>query len=219
MAWLPHKCHPLLPSSSFWDQLRLNFNVRAAIANNEHWNQGIFLHPLEQDIIKPTWSFQTRKNFTLGRHAAHLALKELGNDSFPVLKSNSGHPIFPYNIKGSISHKDNRAICAVSNSPNIKAIGIDLELMNEPLTQDHAKLFFHPLELCNYEETLEKYHSLQVIFSLKEAIFKSLPAKIQHHTEFKDIKVSEYDNNPNEYLGYELLGNIITSVYVFSEAP
>lgn len=124
----------------------------------------------EKIFIKKEWSKIRLKTYILGRCAAHRALQILQKEIVPILKGKDGEPIWPFDLVGSISHKETIAVAAVGKKNRYKGIGIDIEDQTMILSKKEYSLFCTPKEM----ECIDKKKISPIdIFSRKEAILKA----------------------------------------------
>ena len=97
----------------------------------------------EKIFIKREWSEIRLKTYILGRCAAHRALQTLQKEIVPILKGRDGEPIWPFDIVGSISHKDAIAVAAVGKKKRYKGIGVDIEDQTTILSKKEYSLFWY----------------------------------------------------------------------------
>lgn len=106
--------------------------------------------------------------FTAGRHAARLAMRDLGHAPQRVLTAPDRAPVWPPGLVGSISHSAHWCLAVVAEAGTCRAIGIDIE-DDSPLAADLAA------EVCSPVERAESapFHGAKGIFCAKEAAFKA----------------------------------------------
>ncbi len=140
----------------------------------------------EQRLIPDSWSTLRRKTFILGRIAAHQALRMLKSERIPVLRGNRGEPVWPKNITGSISHKDNIAVAVAGRTDKYKGIGIDIEDSTIELSEKEYSLFCTEHEIkCIHEGKISPIS----IFSQKESLLKAWHAAYNEVFEWKEMEV------------------------------
>ena len=74
---------------------------------------------------------------------SHRALQTLQKEIVPILKGRDGEPIWPFDIVGSISHKDAIAVAAVGKKKRYKGIGVDIEDQTTILSKKEYSLFWY----------------------------------------------------------------------------
>lgn len=148
----------------------------------------------EKIFIKREWSEIRLKTYILGRCAAHRALQTLQKEIVPILKGRDGEPIWPFDIVGSISHKDAIAVAAVGKKKRYKGIGVDIEDQTMILSKKEYSLFCTPKEM----ECIDKKKISPIdIFSRKEAIIKAYYTtynKLYNWIDIDTINVSKASN-------------------------
>jgi len=111
-----------------------------------------------------------RTEFTLGRAAANLAVKQLGFESPPpVLKGERGEPLWPEGIVGSITHCGSSAIAAAAVGSVALSVRIDLENQDQIQTNDIPGLICGDAERKWAVEDGHYGNRLVMLFSAKVA--------------------------------------------------
>jgi 4'-phosphopantetheinyl transferase EntD len=167
------------------------FNENIAFACLRLGDQVNYTLPREEALIlSPRASVKRRTEFTLGRAAANLAVKQLGFESpHPVLKGERGEPLWPEGIVGSITHCGCWAIAAVAVSSVVLSIGIDLENPDQIQTDDIAGLVCHDTE-CRWAMEDRHYgNRFVMLFSAKEAAYKALYPLCRRFIDFKEVRL------------------------------
>ncbi len=126
------------------------------------------LYAQEFEICKDYKSQKRLNEFKRGRIAAKKALSQLKIIDFPILKSESGAPIWPQGISGSISHSKDLAVAIASKK--YKLLGVDLEYLKQERNPEIFKRVCTEKELTWMQNNFEKGIRL---FSAKEAIYKA----------------------------------------------
>lgn len=149
------------------------------------------LTPLELEIANNFKNIQRRHDFTRGRLAAHLALKQLGQPLTNIGRGANGEPCWPHGIIGSISHAGTLAAAAVASPTMLVALGIDLEQRARSLTLNIAPRIAGPEEQAwiKAESHLQHERTL-LVFSAKESCFKAFFHATQIKLKFDDVRLS-----------------------------
>ncbi|MDC0357335.1 4'-phosphopantetheinyl transferase superfamily protein [Oligoflexia bacterium] len=162
----------------------------------------ITLLPEEEAVLSTQATAKRREQFTLGRVAARLALKELGfNPPPPILKGNNREPLWPKDVVGSITHTDKYAIAVATFSKDIVGLGIDLERFGSKQSQRLAERICLPSELtwlCEDESLMQERFAL--LFSAKETLFKALYPIYGRYFWFNDAELT-WDPDQNCFIG------------------
>jgi 4'-phosphopantetheinyl transferase EntD len=130
-----------------------------------------------------------RLEFVAGRNAAYLALGEIGFHQRGVERLADGSPGWPEGVVGSISHSDCMVACIVGSKSVYGSLGIDLE-ESAPLPTEIYDLILSKNEVDRVIPTWKgKSDAGMVMFSCKEAIFKSDWPIFGERIDFKDIEL------------------------------
>ncbi|NBB96598.1 MAG: 4'-phosphopantetheinyl transferase superfamily protein [Alphaproteobacteria bacterium] len=131
------------------------------------------------------------REFGAGRSAAREAMGLLGQPPRPVLQGEDRAPIWPKGLTGSITHTARDCIAVVSDSPEITALGLDMEVAS-PL---ESALW---PEICTMPEMhwlaslgpSQRGHFAKLLFSAKEAVYKAQYQVSRQMLEFHDLCLS-----------------------------
>jgi len=149
------------------------------------------LHPEEARLLSPRAAPKRRLNWTLGRTAARLTLKQLGfEDPPPVLRGEAGEPIWPAGISGSITHCYPWSVAVSAQCSGSIAIGIDLESLERFGKIDVSDLICRKPELEWVRDVSDFHGRLAMIFSAKEALYKSLYPFLRRYVDFTEVELS-----------------------------
>lgn len=131
-----------------------------------------------------------RADFRLGRHAAHLALRELGFEPRPILRGDRGEPLWPDGVVGSITHSHGHAIAVAAPAEIAGRIGIDLEDRTRYFDALESQIAV-PAELAHLAELDTSIREAAVIelFSAKESIYKAHFPRVRRFFGFHAAKV------------------------------
>lgn len=126
-----------------------------------------------------------------GRAAARAALNSIGFEDPPkVVRGSGGEPVWPDGICGSITHCDPWSVAVAMRSTRDLSVGIDLENMNRIPDLEIAPLVCRSSE-CDWVLASDDRHArLCMIFSAKEALYKSLYPSIRSYIDFREVELS-----------------------------
>jgi enterobactin synthetase component D len=163
--------------------------VTTAIEDIDVQGAGISLPP---DI---RLSVRSRQNeYVAGRLCAQHALHRLTGDVVVVRRSESGLPIWPDGIVGSISHCAGTACAAVGFGVYVQHLGVDVE------TVVAANLVGEVLSFCACASEITRYNdpiSATLLFSAKEAVYKAYSHILGNTIEFTDLEIVNIDYSTN----------------------
>jgi enterobactin synthetase component D len=140
---------------------------------------------------------ERRVHFLAGRHCAREALLELSpeNAHMPVLIGENREPVWPFGIRGSISHTKRYAAAVVASMAHMRGLGIDVERWMKPDAPqrlgDHITLKGELEDLEGSE--LSPSEVLTVVFSAKESLFKALYGDVGRYFGFQDARITHVD--------------------------
>lgn len=160
----------------------------AAVEVEGGWN-GEIDGPLfaEEEALIERAVEKRRRTFRAGRVLARRALLRLGLPAAPILAWDR-RPVWPEGVLGTISHTEECCAVAVTRRGEIVGVGVDVEVDGAAT----ERLFRH---IATPEE-LEWLHGLAepsvwgtVLFSAKEAFYKSLATIHPHFVSFHDVRL------------------------------
>jgi len=136
-------------------------------------------------------SSQRHKQLVTGRRLAREAIGRIGGDTGTVLPADhNGVPIWPANIKGSISHTASLCAVAVAGSGTVSYLGIDIETNRANFEENEWHLVSNDEEISMAGQCtdLTTHQFVNLVFSAKEAAYKSLyPALHGRQIGFLDL--------------------------------
>jgi len=136
-----------------------------------------FLFPEEDRLLSPRAAVKRRREFGLGRAAAHEAIASLlGVSSRPVGKGEHGEPLWPPGLVGSITHCGDTALAAVGRRADTAGIGIDLEQLSRATARDISGRVCTARERAWVREAggpAEERLRVRMLFSAKESVYKA----------------------------------------------
>ena len=169
-------------------ELGKNLALTVACAGSD---DGYTLHPEEARLLSPRACRKRRLNWTLGRAAASRSLRKLGfEDPPPVLRGDRGEPLWPEGISGSITHCDPWSVAVSAEGSNPLAVGIDLESLERFQETDVSGLICRKAELEWARGVGDFQTRLAMLFSAKEALYKSLYPFVRRYVDFTEVELS-----------------------------
>jgi enterobactin synthetase component D len=159
------------------------------------------LSAFDQEIIKSlkideavhSYHANRKEEFLRGRLCAYHAYKEqTGLELLRLPSQNDRSPLWPNGVVGSITHSTVLVGVAIAKSEKLKSVGIDfeeigrtkLELASHLLTDKDISLYENKLNMLPQEV-------LTLIFSAKEALYKTLYPEVKKFFGFHDAAVTE----------------------------
>jgi len=155
-------------------------------------------------------SDKRQTEFLAGRSAAKRALEFLGQPPADILISENRSPLWPKNIMVSLSYNNSVAVCAVSQSPACRFLGVDIE---ETMSDDITSKISSSVVGGREKEILDSLSmsanlALTIAFSAKESLFKALSFKVGRLFGFEDVLISSFSIRDNS-ITFELLNHIV----------
>jgi 4'-phosphopantetheinyl transferase EntD len=132
-----------------------------------------------------------RNEFATGRAVAHAALAQLGRTAEEILSGKDRAPIWPRGVCGSISHSHSLAVAAVTGSPRVGSVGIDIE-HPRTLDRDIWRLVFLPAEIDQLKRTPDfqsRNLTAVTLFSAKEAFYTAQYPQTGRFLDFHAVHV------------------------------
>jgi 4'-phosphopantetheinyl transferase EntD len=131
------------------------------------------------------------REFGAGRAAAREAMATLGQPPRPVLQGEDRAPIWPKGLTGSITHTARDCMAVVTDAPDVRALGLDME----QATPLESALW---PEICTMPEIhwlaslgpSQRGHFAKLIFSAKEAAYKAQYQISRQMLGFHDLSLT-----------------------------
>ncbi|RVD57794.1 4'-phosphopantetheinyl transferase superfamily protein [Mesorhizobium sp. M2D.F.Ca.ET.185.01.1.1] len=120
-----------------------------------------------------------------GRHIAHELLRRLECREPAILRGQSGNPVWPAGIVGSIAHDDEMAVAVAARSDALKSVGVDIEPAL-PLPHDLRAVVAAPEDRLG---DLDPNLGDRILFAVKEAAYKASFPLDGRVLGFEDIAV------------------------------
>ena len=164
-------------------------------------------HPLlpeEEAFLSPRAIDKYRREVTLGRGAARVAMAALGLPPRPIGRGELRQPLWPTEVVGAITHAVGYAAAAVAPASETVGVGIDLEWL-DPKTnfrQIGARICHGPERewLSSFASDDDHDRAVLQLFSAKESVFKAFFPQIGVHFGF-DAATLVWDAEVSEFTG------------------
>lgn len=163
--------------------------VVSRVATEGMWEEA--LPPEEAACVRDAVP-ERRREFTAGRAAARSALASLGLGDVVLPADDDRVPVWPSGVVGSISHCDGLCVAAVTDDPAVLGLGLDVEEA-EPLPPRLISRVCTPREREWVRLAVAPHAPLElfrVIFTAKEAVYKSCFPRTRREMEFGDVEVT-----------------------------
>ena len=137
------------------------------------------LHPEEAAYVHVRSIEARRRDFAMGRAAAHRALAVLGKDGAPILRGEFGEPLWPTGVVGSITHAAGQVVAAVARTDDCGGIGVDLEDSGRffPKLIEHVAFGAEVDRLLALDGEAQQRATIE-LFAAKEAIYKAFSVRV-----------------------------------------
>ena len=136
------------------------------------------------------------RDFTCGRHSAHLAQTLLGLPKYPVLQQGRV-PVWAQGLSGSISHSQQLALAGVTTL--WRSIGVDVETVDRVTPKLHNSLFL-PDEISTLASLPDSAPA--VAFSSKEAGYKAIYPLVGEFIGFHQASIDLHWENQEFRIRY-----------------
>ncbi len=147
------------------------------------------LLPQEATLIQHA-AEKRRLEFATGRLCVRQALAQLGIHNFPLIAGKDRCPIWPKDIRGSISHASTSCIVAIRRSDLNKSIGIDMEIRRSVDPELwHLVLLPDEKKWINAQNKIDHADAATLIFSAKESAYKYQYLITRKYMDFHDMYV------------------------------
>ncbi len=134
---------------------------------------------------------ERREEFVAGRTAARMAMKRLGVPPSPICVGDRGEPLWPREIRGSISHSKGFCFCIVTPHDSCLSIGVDMEHINRVRSMVAKRV----MTASEHRAWLGGHLSPALVFSAKEAYFKFQYPLTGLFAGFQDAEVKVEDGS------------------------
>ncbi len=183
-------------------------DVEGMVSENDESAISLILNSRETDGLNRAKTHKRKVEWLGGRLAAKRAINrllfeagkpELPMNSVALIPDQQGKPVptlvdnsAPLNLRLTISHSNGAVIAAVSACPKVSGIGVDMEKVEKrnPLWE---RDYFTQIETDRLNESMDRDLELTMIWSIKEAVLKSVGTGLRY--DMKDIVVKNIEKN------------------------
>lgn len=134
-------------------------------------------------------SVARKEEFRAGRAAARAALGTLGAPGAVLPRGKGRWPAWPAGFVGSISHCPGLCVAAVARSADFRALGLDVEVRRRVRARLYERVCT-PAEVAWMAAGGHAEETATLLFSAKEATYKSLNPLTGVHLGFGDVEVT-----------------------------
>ena len=146
------------------------------------------LHETEVSYARALRSYR-QVQFVGGRIALRAACAQLGVRPPALLPDDRGAPQMPSGYVGSVAHKRDLAVAMVALVGD-GTLGIDLEAYGPPRMAIARKVLTEPERTAiNDLPEAQRWHSVLLRFSMKEALYKALDPYVRRYVGFHEAQV------------------------------
>ena len=132
-----------------------------------------------------------QREFATGRRTARELVASLGVAAGPLLRGADRAPAWPAGVVGSISHCDDVCAVAVARAADVAGVGVDVE-PDLPLERALWSRLCTPGELAALAGAGppdEPGRTVRLLFSAKEAFYKSVSATVRRVLGFQEVEL------------------------------
>jgi enterobactin synthetase component D len=179
----------ILPSPS--RQFSIRFEAKEVVSDVTAFHDIVVPPELQNAVAPRQWQFRA------GRFCAFEALRLLEPHRVipSIPRSESGAPVWPDGITGSITHTEGFVSAAVARTSDLRAVGIDSEpIMSAERADRVSSVIASPCELAHVTRAGYSWlEAMTLVFSAKEAIFKCLRVRVPRFIDFHDLEIIDCD--------------------------
>ena len=141
--------------------------------------------PEELATLSPGAVEKRRRDFRLGRIAARKASEAIGREPTPLLVGHNREPLWPEDLRGSITHSAGWAAAAVTTADRLANLGLDLE---------DSKAITPGIEGAVTDAVERRWTAgdpvkVALLFSAKESVFKAFHRFRREYFGFEAVRL------------------------------
>jgi enterobactin synthetase component D / holo-[acyl-carrier protein] synthase len=168
----------------------INFSRKVAVGVASDPNDREYALVRDESCGHPLAFKRRRASWSRGRAAARTALERLGTTpETAVGRGEAGEPVWPFGIGGSITHCAHWSVAAAMQSSGSVSLGIDLEDIKRIQDFEIEKVVCRPAERDWVHEADNSLERLCMMFSAKEALYKSLFPSYRRYIDFSEVEL------------------------------
>jgi 4'-phosphopantetheinyl transferase EntD len=173
--------------------------------DSQYYQQALFT---ELDVYCPNNILSSvvkrQAEYLAGRYCAQSALHHTMGENHTVTTGDKRQPIWPKGIVGAISHTHSSAVCIVSDSRNIKGLGVDQEfVLTAKVITEISQQIVNNAEAKLLDSSNIAYDiAFTIAFSAKESFFKAMFPLFGDYFDFKAVTLIHLlnENNSGEFI-------------------
>lgn len=146
------------------------------------------LFPEEEERLPDRVLPSRRRDYTLGRTAARLALVQIGVNAGPILIGPRREPLWPDGVVGSISHAAGFATAIVARQTDHAGLGIDIEHGGRYFPELVEHVAFGP-ERKAIARSGDVPKATLELFSAKESVYKAFSPRVGRYFGFSAARI------------------------------
>ncbi len=184
-----------MDTSKSWNEFLTRVSARSGVplfggAANEIDPESPTVYRSETETVSPRASGKRMSDFRIGRQAARRALARAGISATAIPRGDSGEPIWPDGVIGSISHSAGSAIAVVAGSSTAAGIGVDLEYRRAVNEIEELVAFDRELDWLASAPSDLRGDRLLELFAVKESLYKAIFPTERKFFGFEDVRLT-----------------------------
>ncbi|WP_228120453.1 4'-phosphopantetheinyl transferase family protein [Streptomyces fagopyri] len=157
--------------------------------------EGVRLYP-EEEVLAASFVHKRRSEFAAVRGCARQAMEKLGVAPRAIARGDSGEPVWPAGLIGSMTHCEGYRAASLARSGDLASLGIDAE-PHEELPEDVIVSVALPTEnerLRRLAERDPSVHWDRLLFSAKESVYKAWFPLMAQWLDFLEADIDLFED-------------------------
>lgn len=157
--------------------------------------EGVRLYP-EEEALAASFVPKRRSEFAAVRGCARQAMEKLGVAPRAIARGDSGEPVWPAGLIGSMTHCEGYRAASLARSGDLASLGIDAEPHQE-LPEDVIVSVALPTEnerLRRLAERDPSVHWDRLLFSAKESVYKAWFPLMAQWLDFLEADIDLFED-------------------------